>query len=182
MNEMKEILVLINGYGVYSDCAHEGKGCLGGKASKAYFNQQQVMDAIHVKKPDIEWDICTFGGWGRNSSYNKTEPNLPRDTYPILNKQIQVLIYNGDWDSVVPYTDNEKWTKDMGYDVAEGWHPWFYNGSDDIGTQVGGYATRYNTKFNFTFITVRGGRHEVPETAPVSSFEMFRRFLNGIGF
>ena len=179
INEMNTILDLINPYGVYSDILTFNASS---KASKAYFNQQQVMDAIHVKKPDIEWDICTFDNWGRNSSYHKTEPNLPRDTYPILNEQIQVLVYNGDWDAVVPYTDNERWTKDMGYDVTEGWHPWFYNGSDDIGKQVGGYATRYNTKFNFTFITVRGGRHEVPETAPVSSFEMLRRFLKGLAF
>ena len=30
-----------------------------------------------------------------------------------------------------------------------------------ISSQVGGYATRY-AKNNFTFVTVRGGRHEVP--------------------
>ena len=70
----------------------------------------------------------------------------------------------------------------MGYEVAEDWHPWFYNSSKGFDEQVGGYATRYNTKFNFTFITVRGGRHEVPVTAPVSSFEMLYRLLNDIAF
>ena len=30
--------------------------------------------------------------------------------YPFLNEHIRVLIYNGDWDACVPYTDNEAWT------------------------------------------------------------------------
>ena len=51
---------------------------------------------------------------------------------------------------------------------------------DEVEEQVGGYAIRY--AHNFTFITVRGGRHEVPVTAPASSFEMLRRFLHGIDF
>ena len=57
-------------------------------------------------------------------------------------------------------------------------HP-IYN-MDAVREQVGGYATRY--AHNFTFITIRGGRHEVPESAPVSSYEMLRRFLNDIDF
>jgi cathepsin A (carboxypeptidase C)/serine carboxypeptidase-like clade 1 len=42
--------------------------------------------------------------------------------------------------------------------------------------QVGGYATRYENN-DFTFITIKGGRHEVPETAPRQALEMLRRFL-----
>ena len=34
----------------------------------------------------------------------------------------------------------------------------------------------------FVFTTVRGGRHEVPETAPDRAFEMLKRFLNGEKF
>ena len=65
----------------------------------------------------------------------------------------------------------------MGYEVAQEWHPWKYANE----TQVGGYATRYATKYNFTFITVRGGAHAVFETAPARAFEMFNRLLkNGL--
>ena len=88
-----------------------------------------------------------------------------------------MLIYNGDWDACVPYTDNEAWTESMGYAAKEPWHAWSYDGN-----QVGGYATVYDTPHNFTFITVRGGRHEVPETAPDRAFEMLKRFLNGEKF
>ena len=47
---------------------------------------------------------------------------------------------------------------------------------------MGGYATRYATPHNFTFITVRGGRHEVPETAPLQAYEMLRRLIAGESF
>ena len=152
-------------------------------ATKVYLNLESVKEAISVN-PDIEWMPCSCSvvNVPKCCRYNKTRPNLPRDTYPFLNEHIRVLIYNGDWDPKVPYTDNERWNKDMGYDVAEDWHPWFYNSRKGIKEQVGGYATRYNTTFNFTFITVRGGSHMVPETAPVSSFEMIFRFLNDIAF
>ena len=68
------------------------------------------------------------------------------------------------------------------YEIAEDWHQWFYNISGSVRGQVGGYATRYATTNNFTFITIRGGRHEVPETAPISSFEMLNRLLSGTSF
>ena len=52
--------------------------------------------------------------------------------------------------------------------------PWMYNLTfeGETTSQVGGYATRYATNTNFTFITVRGGRHEVPETAPDKAYAM----------
>ena len=80
---------------------------------------------------------------------------------------IRVIIYNGDWDSCVPYTDAEAWTEGMGYKVAAPWHPWEYalDFEGEISQQVGGYATRYANN-NFTFITVRGGRHEVTAALP----------------
>ena len=35
---------------------------------------------------------------------------------------------------------------------------------------------------NFTFITVKGGRHEVPETAPEQALELVRRLVSGESF
>lgn len=52
----------------------------------------------------------------------------------------------------------------------------------DNGNQVAGYATVYATPHNFTFITVRGGRHEVPETQPERASEMLRKFLTNTPF
>lgn len=91
---------------------------------------------------------------------------MPRDTYPRLIANFPVTIYNGDWDSCVPYTDNYAWTLGMNYPVKSSWHPWQYAETTEGQTsmQVGGYAIVYqatNLKYPLTFTTVRGGRHEV---------------------
>lgn len=153
--------------------------CIDSVAASAYFNQPSVMAAIHVKKPPYIWSVC-----GNQIKYTSNRANLPRDTYPALNKFTRVLIYNGDWDACVPYTDNEAWTSGMGYPVSgDPWHPWyFYDASIKQPKQVAGYATVYQTTFGFTFITIKGGRHEVPETAPRQAYEMISRLLKGSSF
>jgi cathepsin A (carboxypeptidase C)/serine carboxypeptidase-like clade 1 len=72
----------------------------------------------------------------------------------------------------------------MGYGEKEAWHPWLFIDLDEYGQQVGGYAINYKVPNggNFTFLTVRGGRHEVPETAPKRAFEMFSRLIDGESF
>ena len=59
-------------------------------------------------------------------------------------------------------------------------HPWEYK--DGPYNQIGGYAIEFDVPGRFVFTTVRGGRHEVPETAPDRAFEMLKRFLNGEKF
>jgi len=97
---------------------------------------------------------------------------------------LDVLIYNGDWDACVPYTDNEGWTTGMGFIATAPWHPWMY--ADNGVSSVGGYANEFDVSAlgggAFTFVTVRGGRHEVPETAPDRAFAMFQNFLAGTSF
>lgn len=152
--------------------------CIDSIAASAYFNQPSVMSAIHVKKPPYVWSVC-----GNQIKYTQSRPNLPRDTYPALNKFTRVVIYNGDWDACVPYTDNEAWTSGMGYPVAANWHPWYFTDpSLKQSQQVAGYATVYKTPHKFTYITIKGGRHEVPVTAPREAFEMIRRLVKDEDF
>jgi len=195
LSEMRNTIGHVNLYNVFGECvsgsaqhlygqAHSkapwsqptlGVGgpdaCIDSIAGSAYFNRPDVIEASHVKKQKFDWSVC-----GNQIRYRSTRTNVPRDTYPFLVKNIKVTIYNGDWDSCVPYTDNEAWTEGMGFEVKSAWHPWTYGAG-----QVGGYATTYNAN-DFTFITVRGGRHEVPETAPEQAFEMFRRVISQEGF
>lgn len=152
--------------------------CIDSDAASAYLNDPAVQEALHVTEANnLDWAVCNDApGW----SYSSTRPNLPRDTYPLLVSKIRTLIYNGDWDACVPYTDNEAWTKSMGYNTTQDWHAWFVetNGFQS----VGGYATQYDVDGWFTFTTVRGGRHEVPETAPERAFQMMTTFLSGGDF
>ena len=47
-----------------------------------------------------------------------------------------------------------------------------------------GYVTTYSAgpSHNFTFLTIKGGRHEVPETAPRQALEMITRLVGGEPF
>ena len=80
-----------------------------------------MIAAAHVVKQSFKWSTC-----GNQIHYSSTRKNLPRDTYPALVKRSRVLIYNGDWDACVPYTDAEAWTSSLGLAVADAWHPWSY--------------------------------------------------------
>mmetsp|Transcript_32421 Transcript_32421/g.95403 ORF Transcript_32421/g.95403 Transcript_32421/m.95403 type:complete len:214 (-) Transcript_32421:186-827(-) len=146
--------------------------CIDSIAGSAYFNQPAVLAAAHVVKQPIPWSTC-----GNQIHYTSTRANLPRDTYPALVRRLRVVVYNGDWDACVPHTDGEAWTEGMGYAEEAPWHPWLYKN----GTQVAGYAVRYAAN-NFSFVTVKGGRHEVPETAPEQALELITRLVSGAQF
>ena len=163
--------------------------CVNTYEASAYLNRPDVRKALHVEAAGVkDWMVCgSAEGW----QYTSTRPNLPRDTYPKL-KHLDVLIYNGDWDACVPYTDNEAWTTGMGFAAKSPWAPWTYDPTDPMdtsaGAQVGGYATVFDVPgadaadASFTFTTVRGGRHEVPETAPFKALAMITRFTSLKGF
>jgi serine carboxypeptidase-like clade I len=141
------------------------------------------MQAIHVRDPGFCWAICnTAPGW----SYKSTRGNLPADTYPQLIADINVVVFNGDWDACVPYTDNEAWTENMGYPVKNAWHSWTYTSPSGATNQVAGYAVEYDVSAvgtgSFEFVTVKGGRHEVPETAPNQALELLDRLMNNQRF
>jgi serine carboxypeptidase-like clade I len=172
---------------------HGPDACIDSTAASAYLNQADVMTAIHVKDPGFCWGVCnTQPGW----SYTSTRTNLPRDTYPLLVSAIEVLVYNGDWDACVPYTDGQGWTQSLGLPVKKSWHSWAYTSASGATNQVAGYATSYEVSSlksensaivgaygnSFAFITVKGGRHEVPESAPAQAKEMLTRLLNNVEF
>lgn len=84
--------------------------------------------------PDWQFSVC--GQANRHWGYRHTRPNLPRDTYPTLVKHMRVVIYNGDWDSCVPYTDNEAWTRMMQFPIKTPFHTWNYTSLSGATNQV----------------------------------------------
>jgi carboxypeptidase C (cathepsin A) len=140
--------------------------CDGAGVSTSYLNTPEVREALHVKpKSEIgRWRMCTT-----NISYFGNVDSV-LDIYPTLIQKYRTLIYNGDVDDCVPYIDNEEWTSGLGFPVKEPWRPWFVN------EQVAGYVTSYEIN-DFTFITVKGSGHMVPQYRPVSAYAMFERFI-----
>jgi len=157
---------------------HGPDACIDSGLASGYLNRPEVMEAIHVRDPGFCWAVCnTAPGW----KYTSTRTNLPANTYPTLVANMRVVIFNGDWDACVPYTDGEGWTEGMGYPVKDAWHHWTYTSEAGYANQVAGYATEYDVSSlgsgSFAFVTVKGGRHEVPESAPAQAMELLTRLI-----
>jgi len=140
--------------------------CIDGISAEAYLNDDGVRKAIHVVNSSIvpDWTVCT------NINYDGNMDSL-LGLYPSLIQKYRTLIYNGDVDCCVPYTDNEMWTSSLGYPIKTDWRPWTYN------DQVAGYVTVYDQN-DFTFATIKGAGHMVPQFKPPQALAMFQRFLN----
>ena len=97
--------------------------------------------------------------------------------YPHLLTKYSAVIYNGDFDTCVPWTQNEQWTsltaQQQGYKVKTRWQPWPNPAS------VAGYVTQYVTAHgtNFTFMTFKGAGHMVPMYKPRQAFDWLQRFI-----
>jgi len=143
--------------------------CIGPEFGQMWLDNQQVQQALHVTAAGVSsWEVC--GG----VDYSKTVTSL-LGLYPSLIKAYKVLVYSGDVDACVPYNGSEEWTRNLGFPVSDAWRPWL------VDEQVAGYVTVYNAN-SFTFLTVKGAGHMVPQYQPEAALAMIGRWLNGTTF
>jgi len=146
-------------------------GCIDAGAAKKYLDVPAVRKALHVDVPSKngkEWAIC--GGIQYSSDFGSLLPHYKSTLIPA----IKVLIFNGDVDCCVPYKGNEWWTSSLEMPLEKGWRQWTVN------SQTAGYVTSYAS--DFTFLTVKGSGHMVPQYRPVQALAMFERFVTGQAF
>jgi hypothetical protein len=142
-----------------------------------YLNINAVKTAIHVRT-DIVWAECS-----RTVKYEYADKMLPMEHYykDLLNsssdKNLRILVYSGDDDSVCGTVGTQKWIWDLGFKVKTNkyWNVW------EIDGQTAGYITQFNTPFSdaarLTFMTVHFAGHEVPTYKPKEAFYLFKAFL-----
>jgi hypothetical protein len=82
----------------------------------------------------------------------------------------QIILYNGNWDVVVPYIDTIKNIKALNLRESYIYHPWF------VGDQHAGFSQLYS---GLIFITVKGASHQVPQTKRAASLQLFTDTLGG---
>jgi carboxypeptidase C (cathepsin A) len=143
-----------------------------------YLNDESVKKALHVKT-DIIWEECS-----RTVKYEYIDKMLPMEHYynELLNsvndKNMRILVYSGDDDSVCGTIGTQKWLWDLGFPVKknEYWNVW------EIDGQTAGYITQFETPFSkdprLTFATVHYAGHEVPTYKPKEAFYLYQSFLN----
>ena len=153
------------------------QGCIDSTTATQYLMTPAVQKAIHAKLPENAcWSFCSHIG-GDKWVYDRTMMDEPKYVYPSLFGRINVLIYNGDVDDCVPYTDNVGWVSNLGFGIKKSWGPWFYHSYSVLdaqySSQLGGYMVEYDPpkppvgkKSNlgsksatFHFATVRGSGH-----------------------
>ncbi|GAB4855867.1 carbohydrate-binding module 1 protein [Ancistrocladus abbreviatus] len=142
--------------------------CTNDEVAAAWLNNKSVREAIHAQSESRigAWALCMdieyYHDAGGMMKYHK---NLTAQGY-------RALIYSGDHDMCVPYTGTEAWTSSMGYKIVDEWRPWMLN------NQVAGYLQGYEN--DFTFLTIKGAGHTVPEYKPGESLAFYSRWLQGI--
>merc|ERR1719410_3387435 len=142
--------------------------CGGESSTHIYLNNPEVKKAINV--PDIPW-TWQDGDWKKYHSTQTDESSYYKEWV----KKYRVLIYYGDVDGGVPFNGGEEWTTDLGYPVKEAWRPWTLNGKE----AMAGYVQIFNANGNnFTYVTVRGAGHMVPQYKPEEALIMFETFLD----
>jgi len=147
--------------------------CGGGAMMEQYLKHPEVVKALHVK-------AGTAG-----MRYGPRDRGDLRPLYAELAKQYRLVIYSGDVDGCVPYVGTEEWTSGLGFPVVEEWRGWMSGTNQNASAMINaGYVTTYAAKpnHNFTFVTIKGAGHMVPEFKPVAALQFLQRFFKNEPF
>lgn len=100
--------------------------CEIGPLAQVYMRQAAVAAATHVDmaKELSPWSACSDA---LHAQYGETVDNL-LPGYPTILRAYRTLIFNGDADGRIPFTDNEKWTESMNFEIDKPWHAWMVDG------------------------------------------------------
>ncbi|KAJ9176109.1 hypothetical protein P3X46_011456 [Hevea brasiliensis] len=148
---------------------HGSVMCFNDEIATAWLNDESVRKAIHAKPKSIAgpWELCS----GRISYASFSSGSMLPYHKNLTTQGYRALIYSGDHDMCVPFTGTQAWTRSLGYKIVDEWRSWISN------DQVAGYLQGYD--YNFTFLTIKGAGHTVPEYKPRESLDFYRHWLDG---
>ena len=124
------------------------------------------------------WAECADAPW---FNYTKTVVSHTPLYQQYLAPEMRITIFSGDADACVPYLGTMRWVADVAHNsdsaawpvVGDAWVSW------TVDDNVAGYFTAYDVNslgnHNFTFATVKGAGHMVPEVKPKSALSLFYR-------
>ncbi|CAA6659811.1 unnamed protein product [Spirodela intermedia] len=136
----------------WPELEHTEVPCTSDEVSSAWLNNELVRNAIHAQPENVvgAWELCSgnINYYHDAGSMIKYHRNLTLQGY-------RALIF-----------------RSMGYEVADEWRPWIFDG------QVAGYTQGYD--HNLTFLTIKGAGHTVPEYKPREALAFYSRWLNAV--
>eukprot|EP00768_Dysnectes_brevis_P000037 gnl/Dysnectes_brevis/1008_a1124_4654.p1 GENE.gnl/Dysnectes_brevis/1008_a1124_4654~~gnl/Dysnectes_brevis/1008_a1124_4654.p1 ORF type:complete len:449 (+),score=147.51 gnl/Dysnectes_brevis/1008_a1124_4654:68-1414(+) len=137
------------------------------------FNEPATRAALHVGSND--WTDCD------DIAYEKLSDDFFQssldDVKAVIDAGVQMVVYTGNQDLIIPHLSQEAWLYDMEWEHQEDWlnakrEKWTIQGTQEI---VGAWK-RYD---NLHFVTVYDSGHLVPRDQPEPAFDMIRRFFSG---
>ncbi|GAB2289351.1 Serine carboxypeptidase-like 45 [Dionaea muscipula] len=138
-----------------------------------YLNRQDVQKALHARLINVrKWAVCS-----NILDYVLLDVEIPTISIIglLIKRGVQVLVYSGDQDSVIPLTGSrtlvQQLARDLGLNTTIPYRAWF------AGQQVGGWMEAYGDVLSFA--TIRGASHEAPFSQPERSLVLFKSFLEG---
>lgn len=208
--ECKKLVAMMNdevggyyGYNLYDDCTRDGPFDLLSKPKRKYWgppgsnlaaaefdgypcpgnamamwlNRSEVRAALHTVPGANYFSGDNGVGFNYTVSYPDVRPIYKK---AILNPNMRVLVYNGDTDpGINSFVTQDIYTTYLETEYVnktESWRPWTVDGHSN----VGGYVISY--KGGFSFLTIRGSGHMVPEFKPKATATFFNAFIKGEDF
>ncbi|CAK7340280.1 unnamed protein product [Dovyalis caffra] len=138
-----------------------------------YLNRKDVQEALHAQLVGTpQWGFCS--GYAYYDRRNLEIPTIDV-VGSLVSSGIQVLVYSGDQDSVIPFTGSrtlvDGLAKKLGLNATVPYTAWFED------KQIGGWTQVYGDLLTFT--TIRGGSHMAPFSSPGRALALFAAFLSG---
>lgn len=149
-----------------SDPADSLPPCTFGTPLMTYFDRPDIREALHIDSKVGAWTMCTDG-----IDYT-SEPQASMFLYERLYGKMRMMHFSGDVDGAVPTIGTQGWIDSLNWEVEDEWRPWMHEG------QVAGYVETF--KNDFTFITVHGSGHMVPEDKPAQAHKMIYDWIKKV--
>jgi len=130
-----------------------------------YLNRADVQSAIYARP--TKWISCTD-----NINYTGNYPSMIPfyETFFAERPDLKILVYSGDIDvDTVPFPVTQKCLYDLQRPNTQAWRPWYVNGA------TVGYWEVFD---RYTYATVKGAGHEVPQYQPLAAYNLFTRFIS----
>ncbi|CAD5227832.1 unnamed protein product [Bursaphelenchus okinawaensis] len=159
-----------------SSDAFGGFPCYAHGAIYKYLNREDVKKAIHVEG---DWDMCNdYLDDVYLQQYQDTKEVF--DEIFVFNKDLKVMLFNGDTDGVCNFLGTEWFIEDnFQWDSESDRTQWLFQKGDFIKTYAGFQKKFQKNKVKLDLVTVAGAGHYVPTNRPGPAIQMLRNFLNG---
>jgi hypothetical protein len=148
-------------------------GCIYALPAAEHLNLPEVRAALHVDTYDQVWRMCSVAGKS-TFSYTKDARASQWAYESLKDTPIRMMHFSGDKDASVPTIGTERWINNLEWKTTQEWIPYMMD-EPEFGLQTAGFYQEYEG--DFTFITVHGAGHMVPQDQRARAYHILFNWL-----